>query len=353
MAIKIGILGFAHGHVNSYCKEWKENQSYDIDVTAGWDHDGNRLQAAVDAFGIQPYADMQELLDRKDIKAVVIASETSMHADLVEKAAAAGKSIIVQKPLALTIEQADRIVAAVDRYKVPFTMAWQMRVDPQNMKMKEIIESGVLGKIFMVRRRHGLGTHQWGGFADSWHVNPEFNRDIWGDDASHPIDFIHWLLGVPETVTAEIESLYNPKVPNDNGISVFRYKDGPLAEVFCSFTCVAAENTTEIFAENGSIIQNYGDVPSVLANTDHGISGLKWYLSDEKKWTYSEIPSPANHGLRIVGLSGPLSDFLHGKRGPIASADEGRTSLRMLLASYLSSREGSRVFLDDPEISKI
>ncbi|MHB1484420.1 MAG: Gfo/Idh/MocA family protein [Saccharofermentanales bacterium] len=353
MAIKIGILGFAHGHVNSYCKEWRENPSYDIEVAAGWDHDENRLRTAAETYGLQPYADLQEMLAREDIKAVVIASETSMHADLVEKAAASGKSIIVQKPLALTIAQADRIVAAVDRYKVPFTLAWQMRVDPQNMKMKEIIESGILGKIFMVRRRHGLGTHQWAGFADTWHVNPEFNRDIWGDDASHPIDFIHWLLGIPETVTAEIETLYNPKVPNDNGISVFRYKDGPLAEVFCSFTCVAAENTTEIIAENGTIIQNFGDVPSVIANTNPDNPGLKWYLSSEKKWTYSEIASPPNHGFRIIGLSGPLADFLHGKRDPIATAIEGRTSLRMLLASYLSSRTGSRISLDDTRIDEI
>ena len=72
---------------------------------------------------------------------------------------------------------------------------------------------------------------------------PELNRDIWADDAAHAIDFIHWLLGVPESITAEVDSLCDPRVPKDNGIAMFRYPGGPLAEVFCSFTCVAAENT--------------------------------------------------------------------------------------------------------------
>ena len=74
--------------------------------------------------------------------------------------------------MALTMPQADRIVAAVKRHNVPFTMAWQMRVDPQNVKMKEMIQSGELGKIFMVRRRHGLGTHTWPEFTSLWHRCP-------------------------------------------------------------------------------------------------------------------------------------------------------------------------------------
>ncbi len=114
----------------------------------------------------------------------------------------------------------------------------------------------------MVRRRHGLGTHLWKGFAETWHVNPRLNRDIWADDASHAVDFLHWLLGVPESVTAEIASLLDPRIPMDNGVAVFRYPNGPIAEVCCSFTCVAGENTTEVFAERGTIVQNYGDAPS-------------------------------------------------------------------------------------------
>ena len=116
-----------------------------VNVIAGWDHDAARLEQAVANHGVQPYADVDALLANDDVQAVIVAAETSLHADLVEKAADAGKAIVLQKPMALTLPEADRIVEAVERNGVPFTMAWQMRVDPQNVKMKELIDSGALG----------------------------------------------------------------------------------------------------------------------------------------------------------------------------------------------------------------
>ncbi len=352
VAIKIAILGFAHGHVNAYCSEWLADPSQGIEVSAGYDHDAARLEQAVQSFGLRPYTDLDEIL-RSDIQAVIIGSETSLHADFVEKAAAAGKAIVLQKPMALTMSEADRIVYAVQRYQVPFTMAWQMRVDPQNIEMKQWIESGIMGKVFLVRRRHGLGAGLTPEFANTWHVSPKYNRDIWADDAAHPIDFIHWLLGVPASVTAEIESLYNPRIPMDNGIALFRYPGGPLAEVCCSFTCAASESTTEIICERGTIVQNYGDNPSCGVPRAADAAGLKRYSTETANWIYSEIASPPNHGFRIRGLAVPLAEFLHGRRSAIATAEEGRTSLRILLASYISSRDGRRVSIIEESINQL
>ncbi|MBT5874477.1 MAG: Gfo/Idh/MocA family oxidoreductase [Candidatus Latescibacteria bacterium] len=351
--IGVGIVGFAHGHVDAYCRAWAQNHDLGIEVIAGWDHDQERLSAAGTTHGIETYSDIDKLLGQVSIQAVVIAAETSMHAELVEKVASHHKAIILQKPMATTLSDSDRIVKAVARHDVPFTMAWQMRVDPQNLKIKALVDSGQFGRLFMVRRRHGLPTHQWPEFGESWHVDSRMNRDIWADDAAHPIDFLHWLLGVPETVTAEIESLLDPKVPMDNGIAVFRYQDGPIAEISCSFTCSAAENTTEVIAENGTIIQNYGDVPSCNAPRPGDAEGLRWFLTAENRWTPSGIASPTNHGTRIADLAKPLAEFLHKERGPIATAQEGRTSLMMTLACYVSAREGRRVRLDECATTQI
>jgi predicted dehydrogenase len=355
MTIKVGILGFAHGHVNAYCNQWRDNPAMDIAVVAAWDHDAARLEQNAKAYGLRAESDADAVLKDKDITAVIVSAETSLHAEMVERAAAAGKAIIVQKPMALTMDEADRMVAAVNRHGVPFSMAWQMRVDPQNVEIKELIGSGQLGKIFMARRRHALNTHQWPTFTSLWHCKPELNRDIWADDASHAIDFIHWLLGVPESVTAEIDSLCDPRVPMDNGIAIYRYPGGPIAEVVFSATAPAAENTVEVIGEKGSLIQNYGDVPSCIPprSDEARACGQKWYITENQKWTCSEIVSPPNHGYRIAGLAGPISDFLHGKRAAIATAEEGRTSLRMTLACYVSTREGRRVRLDDPKIQSV
>jgi predicted dehydrogenase len=137
----------------------------------------------------------------------------------------------------------------------------------------------------------------------------------------------------------------------DNGIAIFRYPGGPIAEVSCSFTCHAAENTTEIVGERGTVVQNYGDAPSCNVPRPPGAgAGLKRYDAAAGVWTASDVESPPNHGHRIRALAKPLAEFVRGERGPIATAEEGRTSLRMVLACYASARQGRRVTLDDPMI---
>ena len=352
MTVRLGILGFAHGHVEAYCKQWRTRPELGVELCCAWDHDAQRLATSAERFAIETSASADALLERDDVDGVVIAAETSGHADLVEQAAAAGKAIALQKPLALTMDEADRIVAAVESAAVPFTMAWQMRIDPQNRKIRELLAEGALGKIYMVRRRHGLPFLFNENAADSWHTQAKWNRDLWADDASHPVDFLYWLLGMPATVTAELETLRDPRTPNDNGIAIYRYPGGPLAEVCCAFANRAGENTVEIVGEHGTIIQNYGDVPSCNVPRPADTPGLKWYLHEQGRWTDSGIATPENHGHRLAALAEPLAGFFAGGP-PIASADEGRDALKMVLATYVSAREGRRVAMDDPRIRDV
>ena len=180
----------------------------------------------------------------------------------------------------------------------------------------------------------------------TWHVQPHLNRDIFADDAAHAVDFLYWLFGMPESVTAEIGTLLNPKIPNDNGIAVFRYPNGQLAEVSCTFVAVAGENTLEILCENGMIVGNYGDLVACMIPRPPGGIQLKWYLRDENKWTISDLPDITHQGERIGGLAAPIAEFLHGQRPPIATAREGHDVLKMTLACLESSAEGRRVKID-------
>jgi predicted dehydrogenase len=343
--MKTAILGFAHAHVSVYCDIWRDQPELGIEVVAAWDHDAKRLTEASEKRKLRACATVAEALAQPGIEAVVIGAETSRHAELVVAAAQAGKKIILQKPLALTPAQADAMVAAIEQTGVPFTLAWQMRVDPQNLRMKQLIREGALGRILMVRRRHGLNSHMWPGFENSWHVQPELNRGMWADDAAHAVDFIYWLLGRPSSVFAEVDTLVNPKVPDDHGIAVFRYTDGTFAEVVSSFTCVAGENTTEIVGERGTVIQNYGDVPSCHPPRVKDAVGLKWFLRDGTSWIDSGIPSPAAHVERLKALAAPLAEFLHGRRPAIATAAEGRDVLNLILACHESSATGRRINL--------
>jgi predicted dehydrogenase len=345
--VGMGVLGFAHAHVGSYCREWLKGSGDLVRLIAGWDHDEKRLDTACREFDLSPETSSEALLNRDGIRVVVIGAETSLHADLVEAAASAGKAIILQKPLALTMDEADRIVNAVERHGVRFTLAWQMRVDPENIEIRRLIESGEIGRILMVRRRHGLKTHRMPGFENSWHVRRELNRGMWADDAAHAIDFLYWLFGRPLTVMAEIDTLLNPRVPDDHGIAIFRFEDGLMAEVVSSFTSVAGENTTEVIGESGVIIQNFGDQPSAGAPKPRGAISLKWYTEAFGDWQYADFEPPASQSERISGLARPLADFIAERRPPIATAHEGRDVLQMTLASYQSAERARRVSIGE------
>jgi len=345
MGVGVGILGFAHGHVGAYCARWSADETLGVRVTAGWDHDAGRLARAAERHELAACESPEALLAREDVAAVVVAAETALHADLIVQAAEAGKAVICQKPLALTLDQADAVVAAVERTGTAFTMAWQMRVDPHNLEMKALLDSGRFGKVFMVRRRHGLSTQLMANFEASWHVDATMNRDIWADDAAHPIDFIYWLCGMPLSVTAELGTLANPRIVNDNGIATFRYADGAFAEVSCTFAAVGGECSAEIVCEKGIIIQNYGDGPSTSVPRPAGAISLKWYHQDDAQWTVSQLLDTPNQGHRIAALAGPLGEFLTGARKPIATAVEGRDVLRLVLACYESAEHGKRILL--------
>ncbi len=345
--IRVGILGFAHGHVGMYANRWREQPQLGIRLVAGWDRDPARAAAGCGQHRLDPAPSAEALLARPDVDAVVIAAETALHAGLVEQAAAAGKAIVLQKPLALTLAEADRMVAAVEKHKTPFTLAWQMRTDPHNLQIKSLLASGRFGKLYMIRRRHCLPTQQWKNFDQAWHVKPEWNHDIFADDAAHPIDFIYWLLGMPRRVVAELGTLLNPAIVNDNGIAIFRYANGAFAEVSCSFAAVAGENTTEVVCENGTIIGNFGELVSSMNPRPPGGIQLKWFLKGDPGWTVCDLPEVMKHSDRIAGLAGPLAEFLRGLRPPVATVREGRDVLKMTLACYDSASQGRTVSMDE------
>ncbi|MBR0463509.1 MAG: Gfo/Idh/MocA family oxidoreductase [Clostridia bacterium] len=348
---KVGILGLAHGHVFAFGGEWVAHPEYGVQITGAWDHDAARLEKEAPRLKAKPFDTVEALL-QSGIDAVVVASETAYHAELVEKAAAAKKDIILYKPMALTMAEADRIVEAVNKNGVRFTMGWQMRVDPQNVKIRELIASGELGKVCLYRRRHALSTHVWDGFENTWHNDPRLNRDIFADDSSHPIDMMQWLFGMPESVTCEMSTMVNPRVVNDNAVILFRYPNGLICEISCCFTCSASEITTEVYLDHGSIQQYFGDNPGCRLPRIAGMPGLKWYREGDADWTDSGIPSPAGHGQRLSDQARPFADFLNGGE-PICTAEEGRNDLRLVLCCYLAAMGGKRVSVDDDRVYKL
>ena len=341
----IGIVSWAHGHVNAYANQIKNFP--DAHLVACWDDDTERGQKNADAFGIPFHAELDALLTRPDIDCVIVASETNKHADLSIAALHAGKAVLLQKPLALTLADCDRVIGAVEQTGQWFSMAFQMRCDPQNIRMRELVQSGALGKLGMVRRRHCIPVLFSKAFIEGpsrWHIQREANRGMFFDDAIHALDWLVWTLGrTPVSVMAEIDNVLTDVAPDDTGVALFRFADGLFAEICNTSVTLAGENTTEIYGDRGVLIQNHGDAPSCGIKPPHPI-GVKLYQTDkaDQGWQDLGLAVPASHGERIAGVARPFIDAL--KAGnPMCTAREGKISVEMCLAAYQSARTGQRV----------
>jgi len=329
-----------------------KHPEYGVKVICGWDHDEARRKKCCADMGLEEAESAEQLLARADIDAVVISSETAYHAELAVNAANAKKKIILYKPMALTLAEADLIVDAVNLNKVPFTVGWQMRVDPVNIKIKELLESGEFGKPYFFRRRHCLGMHNNLDFKNMWHVDEKMNRDIFADDSAHAVDWLNSLFGVPETVSCEMSTMHIPEVKNDTGVALFKYSSGLIVEMMFSSACAAAEITSEGYFEKGALQHYCGDSPGTRLPHENQLA-LKWFIEGDKDWRLSDIPLPSDQGVRIRAQAKPLAEFLNGLRPALCGAEEARESLRMVLACYLSVREGARVRIDDERVYEI
>lgn len=280
----LGVISFAHGHVNAYVETIADFP--DARVVAAWDDDRARGEAQCAKYNLAFEADLDALLRRDDIDAVFVTSTTNMHAEHVAAAAQAGKGILLQKPMALSLEDCDAIGTAVARYGVPFSMCYQMRCDPVNQKMKELLDEGAVGSVAVVRRRHAIGALLQPEFArpGNWHIDPVQNMGMFMDDASHAADWFYWLLGRPVSVIAEIDNVVTTAAPDDNGVAVYRFGRGEMGILLNSSTMLAAEATTEIYGDKGTIIQNYGDVPSSALPRPAGGAALKIYRAGAADW---------------------------------------------------------------------
>ena len=341
--VRIGVISFAHGHVNAYVDVIAGFD--DALVVAAWDADEERGRAQCAKFGLQFETSLDALLARTDIDAVIVASPTNMHAAHCIAAARAGKAIVLQKPMALTLEDCDAIDAAVRAAGVPFTMAYQMRVDPVNLKMCELLQQQAIGKIFLVKRRHAIPmllNKEWAK-PGNWHIDPVQNMGMFMDDASHAADFLLWLVGKPVSVMAEIDNVVTDAAPDDNGVALLRFAGGAMGVLINSSTMLAAESTTEIYGDGGVIVHNFGDSPASSLPRPPGATALKIFRAGAKDWDVFDLPADTPHGDRIRGLARPIVDFLHGRRGPIATASEGKDCIEIILAAYRSAHEGRRI----------
>ncbi|MHB0874443.1 MAG: Gfo/Idh/MocA family protein [Anaerolineae bacterium] len=341
----IGIVSFAHGHVGTYAQRIAGFD--DARLVACWDDDEQRGRTNADNFSMAYSPHLEDVLHHPDVDCIVIGSETNGHAELALAAIDAGKAVLLQKPMALTLADCDRIIAAVEASGVWFSLAFQMRCDPANIHMRRLVQEGAVGRVGTIRRRHCIPVLFSKAFVEGptrWHTQAAANKGMFFDDATHALDWLIWMLGrMPVSVIAEIDNVLTDVAPDDTGLALYRYDDGLFAEVYNSSVTLAGENTTEIYGDRGVIVQNHGDSPSCSVKPEHPVA-VKLYQSDKAAlgWQDQGLAVPAGQGDRIAGVARPFIDALRAGT-PMCTAGEGRMSVEMCLAAYRAAETGRRV----------
>ena len=185
--IKIGIMSFAHMHAFGYAMALKALP--DVELTAIHDDDAKRGRAMAKQFGTRFVADQAAFL-ALDTQAVIITSENARHRGMVEAAAAAGKWILCEKPIAPTVEDAKAIVAACKKARVGLGTAFPCRYAQPLIAAKAQIDAGALGKVYAVTcTNHGQSPGGW--FADEALSGGGATMD----HTVHVADLLRWMLG--------------------------------------------------------------------------------------------------------------------------------------------------------------
>lgn len=335
---RIAILSFAHYHANFWAEAFQAEPG--IELAAIWDDAEARGREAAEKFAVPFVASLRDAIDTAD--AVAICSENSRHADLVEIAAGAGKPILCEKPIAATLEQADRIVAAVAASGVMFMQSFPKRLDPVSQELKETIASGRLGRVHFVRIRHGHYYGLSGDFRDRWYADPVLGGGgALLDEGIHAADLLCWLFGMPKDVVATTTSALGGLRVEDGASALYTYADGMTAEITASFLFAAADTSIEVYGTHGTVLISGVDLAS-RDITEGGFMRSYTSAQEERSWvTHTVVPSfklgRFHHQNAVV-----FAQCLKGQRKPQATAEDGRNALLLILCAYDAARTGVR-----------
>ncbi len=348
----IALLSFALGHQEGWAEVFKAHPG--VRVICAWDENEARGRAAAQRLGIPFMTSLDDALQHPDVDAVAICSTVDTHADLAVAAARAGKHIMMQKPMAGTVVDCDRIVAAVEAAGVRYYQSHNLRFDEVHQAVKRLVDAGAIGRIGIARRRHShsFGLLNPGLLASMGITNPRINGGgCFMDEGAHAALWFLWMFGQPQSVTGAVVTALTEQFPGieDNGVFIYRYASGMLGVHQSSWTELAAPTTIELFGERGTIMATGTDIPSARSIGPDEPPLRIWRQNSVRPGTGQwETPPVKLPERRLSGTAHAFADMLAGDLPSPCDARTGRAAVEMVLAGYQSSRTGRAVSLPLP-----
>jgi UDP-N-acetyl-2-amino-2-deoxyglucuronate dehydrogenase len=304
---------------------------------------GSRAAALASDYGMDHEPSVNALLARDDIQAVFIATPHDMHADEALAAAKAGKHMLIEKPMACSVADCDRILAACKAVSVFSSIAFGQRTRKCNIKAKQLIDEGVFGRLLQIEETCLVATGLGG--LPKWQSHPENLGTLFGH-AVHNFDRIRWFTGQEiRTVYAKCGSIEPNVNVEGSSMVLMTMTDGATASLWSSFQLAKpsfprSQFSTRIIAEKGLIdLDAYGELRVAL----------------DGAWKVVETQAPidwqgkgAMDPVRLESYTLQCQDFIDAVadgREPAITGWDGRQAVAAALAAYESSAAGKEIVL--------
>jgi len=333
--IGIGVIGLGRmGRVYAY---HTARQIENATLVAVADPDKQAIDQFVSQVpGVQAFTDYYALLAHPQVEGVIIASPTSTHRDVAIAAAQAGKAIFCEKPLALTLQATDEIIAAAHKTGVPLQVGFMRRFDPGYAEAKRKIDAGVIGLPVTIC---SIGRDPYRTSLEF--ANPAVSGGLIVDMAIHDFDTMRWLMGDEvQRVHAESAALVYPELLEvgdvDNAMINVRFEHGGLGHIEVSRTAIYGYDIRcSVVGAKGTIEIGYLRETPILVMTREGV-------------THDVVPHfPQRFGKAYTTQIEHFVECLIRDQPPPVTAADARAALQASLAATISQHEGRVVYVSE------
>lgn len=311
----------------------------DLQLVAVCDSVRERAEAAGSEFGVPAFTSLEQMLADVPCDAVVVATPSGLHPQHGILAARAGRHVISEKPMAISLAAADALVQACDDHQVYLFVVKQNRLNPPIVLLKRAIDRGRFGRIYMANC-----TVRWTRPQDyydqaPWRGTWEFDGGAFMNQASHYVDLIQWLVGPVESVMAKTATLARRIEAEDSGVAVLKFRSGAIGTIEVTMLTFPRnlEGSITILGEKGSV--KIGG--TAVNKVEH------WqfadYDDDDKLVEQAATNPPSVYGFGHEGYYRNVVAVLRGEARPDTDGRAGRKSLELILGIYESAKTGRDV----------
>jgi UDP-N-acetyl-2-amino-2-deoxyglucuronate dehydrogenase len=310
-----------------------------LELCAVCDSVADRAHAAAEEQGVKAFTNYGDMLKSAEADMITICTPSGLHAAQGIAAAKAGKHVITEKPMAITLEQADDLVQACDSADVRLFVVKQNRLNPSIQLLKRAVDKGRFGRIYLANTTVRWNRPQEYYDSASWRGTWEFDGGAFMNQASHYVDLIQWLVGPVESVVAKTATQARRIEAEDSGVAVLKFRNGALGVIEVNVLTYPRnwEGSISIIGEKGTA--KIGG--SAVNKIEHW--SFAEYDDDDKLVDASQTNPPSVYGFGHEAYYRNVLSVLRGGAEPETDGRAGRKSLELILGIYESAKTGRDV----------